>query len=102
MPIAELNCRKGDGMWITWSPYCENTNMRTVNMSMVNISLHASSVEEIEEALIAGGWGGGEVGRTKIRQSIGSFIAGHLREAKILKEVNGKIGRHEWSKDKFA
>jgi len=63
---------------------------------------HAVPQKEIEEALLAGGFrGGADDARTRIRQSIKSFLEGHLRDSKTLREMNGLIGRWEWGDELF-
>jgi hypothetical protein len=59
--------------------------------------------EQIIKALCEGGWRGGIDGAdVMLRKSIGSFIkAGRGTISRQIKEVNGMIGRGEWSDDLF-
>jgi len=60
------------------------------------------SKEELITALIKGGFRRGEK-RLEwiIGQGIDSFISGSGRETKLIKQINGLIGRGEWRKELF-
>jgi hypothetical protein len=61
------------------------------------------SQEQLIQALIDGGWRhGDEHAATNLKQSIASFVSGLGRKTKQIKQVNGLIGRGEWSSDLFV